>query len=253
MIKGILFDKDGTIIDFSLWRNAGVNMIKTVLNEYGLKDNNLNRELQKSIGITENGVEPFGALAYKTHEHVALEMHFILSRYRKIDFEEFKIHVAELLRNEVLRDDAEIRETTDLRALFNHLKEKGIKVGLATADTYQSAMHMVNKLNHQDLYDFFGSYDGVMKPKPHKDMCVRFCEMYGFKPYEVAIVGDSYNDMMFARNSGAIGVGVLSGVSSKINLKDTADIIIPSVDSLFDKEVLSALYEEASERKFKTA
>ncbi|MEL7649711.1 MAG: HAD family hydrolase [Sedimentibacter sp.] len=253
MIKGILFDKDGTIIDFSLWRNAGINTVATIMKEQGLEDAMIERSLQRSIGITEKGVEPFGALAYKTHEDVAAEIHFILSKYKKIDFMDFKVHVAELLRNEVLRDDVEFRETTDLRTLFGHLKDNGIKVGLATADSYQSAMHMVNKLNHHDLYDFFGSYDGVMKPKPNKDMCVRFCEMYGFKPYEVAIVGDSHNDMLFARNSGAIGVGVLSGVSSKINLKDTADIIIPSVDSLFDREVLDALDYEASERRFKTA
>lgn len=247
MIKGILFDKDGTLIDFSLWRNAGINTVETILNEYGLQDEKLNKALQKSIGINELGVEPFGALAYKSHEDVAAELHFILSKYKNIDFGDFKLHVIELLRNEVLKDDVEFKEMADLRALFGHLKNNGIKVGLATADTYQSAMHMVNKLQHNDCYDFLGSNDGTMKQKPNKDMCLRFCDMYGLKPNEVAIVGDSYNDMVFAKNSGAIGVGVLSGVSSKINLKDTADIIIPSIDYLFDEEVLKALDEKATE------
>jgi phosphoglycolate phosphatase-like HAD superfamily hydrolase len=65
--------------------------------------------------------------------------------------------------------------------------------------------------------------------------------MYNLEPSEVAIVGDSYNDMLFAKNSGAIGVGVLSGVSSKINLKDIANVIVPSINSLFDEEVLKSL------------
>jgi len=244
VIKGILFDKDGTLIDFSLWRSAGINAIKTITNEYGLNDEKLTKDLQHSIGITENGVEPFGALAYKSHEDLAAELHFILSKYKSIDYNKFKVHVAELLRNEVLREDVEFKEMTDLKSLFKHLKNNGIKIGLATADSYQSAMHMVNKLQQHDCYDFIGSYDGIIKPKPNKDMCMRFCDMYGLKPHEVAIVGDSYNDMIFAKNSGAIGVGVLSGVSSKINLKDTANIIIPSIDSLFDDEVLKALDEE---------
>jgi len=246
MIKGILFDKDGTLIDFSLWRNAGINAVRTILNEYELYDENLNKDLQRSIGITKDGVDPFGALAYKSHEEVAAELHFILSKYKNIDFSDFNLHVAEILRYEVLRDDVEFKEMTDLRSLYGHLTSNGIKVGLATADTYQSAMHMVNKLNLNDCYDFFGSRDGVMKPKPNKDMCLKFCDIYGLKPHEVAIVGDSYNDMIFARNSGAIGVGVLSGVSSKINLKDIADILIPSIDSLFDDEVLKALDEETT-------
>jgi phosphoglycolate phosphatase-like HAD superfamily hydrolase len=54
MIKGILFDKDGTLIDFSLWRNAGINTIQTILNEYNLNNNKLNIELQRAIGIKEN-------------------------------------------------------------------------------------------------------------------------------------------------------------------------------------------------------
>ncbi len=254
MIKGILFDKDGTIIDFSLWRNAAINVVEKLLKEYNIQDEKLKNDLHKSIGITESGVEPFGALAYKSHEHVALELHFILSKYKNIEFGQFKFHVLELLRSEVLRDDVEFKEVTDLKALFGHLKNNGIKVGIATADSYESAMHMVNKLQHHNYYDFIGSNDGVMKSKPNKDICLKFCHMYGLKPYEVAIVGDSYNDMIFARNSGAIGVGVLSGVSSKINLKDMANIIIPSIDCLFDHTVLNALDKQATEcRELHTA
>ena len=71
MIKGILFDKDGTLIDFSLWRNAGINTIQTILNEYNLNNNKINLELQRAIGIKEKG-GAFGALAYKSHEDVAM-------------------------------------------------------------------------------------------------------------------------------------------------------------------------------------
>lgn len=241
MIKGILFDKDGTLIDFSLWRDAGIKTIETIMNEYNLKDEELFKELKKSIGITENGVEPFGALAYKSHDDMACELHFLLSKYRKIDLKQFKSHVSELLRKEVLRKDVEFKQIADIKELYRCLNLHGIKMGLATADSKQSAMHMIDKLNLNDCFEFIGSYDGVMKQKPNKDMCVRFCNMYGLNPNEVAIVGDSYNDMMFAKNSGAIGVGVLSGVSCKINLKDVANVIIPSIDSLFNKEVLKSL------------
>ena len=58
MIKGILFDKDGTLIDFSLWRNAGINVIETILKEYNIEDGKLNIDLQRAIGIKEKGVEP---------------------------------------------------------------------------------------------------------------------------------------------------------------------------------------------------
>lgn len=247
MIKGILFDKDGTLIDFSLWRDAGIKTIKSIMDEYNLKDEKFFAELKKSIGITESGAEPFGALAYRSHEDLAAELHFVLNKYRNIDLCEFQSHVVELIRKEVLRDDVEFKEMTDIRALYRHLSSKGIKMGLATADSHQSAMHMINKLDINECFDFIGSNDGVMKQKPNKDMCMRFCSMYGLAPNEVAIVGDSYNDMVFAQNSGAIGVGVLSGVSCKINLKDVANVIIPTIDSLFDDEVLMSLDDDSYE------
>ncbi|MFA6782944.1 MAG: HAD family hydrolase [Sedimentibacter sp.] len=254
MIKGILFDKDGTLIDFSLWRNAGINTIQTILTEYNLNDDKLNKELQKAIGIKEKGVEPFGALAYSSHEKLAYELYFILNKYVNIDLKKFESHVVELLRKEVLRDDVEFKEIVSISSLYEYLKSNKIKMGMATADSKQSAMHLINKLNLNDSFDFVGSYDGTMKIKPHKDMCMKFCSMYNLEPGEVAIVGDSYNDMLFALNSGAIGVGVLSGVSSKINLKDVANVIVPSVESLFDRNVLETLDEKSYEaRELRTA
>lgn len=249
MIKGILFDKDGTLIDFSLWRDAGINTIQTILDEYNLNNINLNKELQRAIGIKENGVEPFGALAYSSHEDLACELHFILNKHINIDLDKFKTKVVELLRKEVLKDNVEFKEIVDIRKLYEHLNLNNIKMGMATADSKQSAMHMINKLNLNDCFDFVGSYDGIMKRKPHNDMCMRFCNMYNLDPSEVAIVGDSYSDMLFAINSGAIGVGVLSGVSSKINLKDVANVIVPSADYLFDSKVLEALDEKSYEAR----
>jgi HAD superfamily hydrolase (TIGR01549 family) len=254
MIKGILFDKDGTLIDFSLWRDAGINTIKSILDEYNLSNDKLDKELQRAIGIKENGVEPFGALAYSSHEDLAYELHFILNKHVEIDLNKFKVHVGELLRKEVLKDNVEFKEIVDIRKLYEYLSSNNIKMGMATADTKQSAMHMINSLNLNDCFDFVGAYDGTMKRKPHNDMCMRFCSMYGLKPNEVAIVGDSYSDMLFAINSGATGVGVLSGVSSKINLKDVANVIVPSVESLLDAQVLEALDEKSYEaRELRTA
>ena len=244
MTKGILFDKDGTLIDFSLWRNAGINVIQTIMNEYNLNDDKLNTELQRAIGVKEKGVEPFGALAYGSHEDVACGLHTVLRKHIKIDLDEFEKHVVDLMRKEILRDDVEYKEIVSIRSLYEHLKANNIKMGMATSDSKQSVMHMINKLKLHDCFDFIGSHDGTMNMKPHKDMCMRFCSMYGLEPREVAIVGDCYSDMLFALNSGAIGVGVLSGVSSKINLKDVANVIIPSVEALFDKYVLEALDEK---------
>lgn len=247
MIKGILFDKDGTLIDFSLWREAGMKMVKEILRENGLNnDENLYNQLIKSIGIEEDGVDPFGALAYKTHDDVAKELYFILNQYNlDLDFNKFNVHVSDLLRREVSREDIEFKPLTDLKVLFENLKSIDIKIGLSTADTKMSAMRFINNFDLYNYFDFIGSRDGILNPKPHNDMCVEFCKKFGLQPCEVAIVGDSHIDMLFAKNSGAMAVGVLSGVSSKYNLKDVADVILPSVDCLFKEgNLILQNYEE---------
>lgn len=127
MIKGILFDKDGTLIDFSLWRNAGINTIQTILNEYNINNDKLNKELQRAIGIKENGVEPLGALAYSSHEDVAYELHFILNKHINTELDKFKTHVVELLRKEVLRDDVDFKEIVSIKKLYEYFNSYGAR------------------------------------------------------------------------------------------------------------------------------
>ena len=43
-------------------------------------------------------------------------------------------------------------------------------------------------------------------PKPAPDIARMFCSQYGLLPEQVAMVGDSANDMLFAKNSGITGV-----------------------------------------------
>ena len=58
------------------------------------------------------------------------------------------------------------------------------------------------------------------------------CETFHLKPEEIAVVGDTYNDVVFARNNGGVAIGVLSGVSSEEDFRGEADYILDSVQEL---------------------
>jgi len=74
-----------------------------------------------------------------------------------------------------------------------------------------------------------------------------FCKAYGLEPEKVAVVGDTYNDMRFAKNCKGKAVGVLSGVSRKEDFQDLADVVLPSVADIFSILDQGEEKEECSE------
>jgi phosphoglycolate phosphatase len=64
-------------------------------------------------------------------------------------------------------------------------------------------------------------------------MIKRFCEITGFKPSEVAMVGDNHHDMEEARNGGAgMAIAVLTGNSGHDDIAHLADHTFHSVAEL---------------------
>lgn len=244
MIKGMLFDKDGTLIDFSLWRDASIELIDDIIMQYKLNDEKLYKKLYKSIGLNDNWVEPFGAVASGNLEDIASQLYFVLKKHINTNYENFKIYAKNKIMKEILREDVEYKEKTDLKKLFSTLNKLDIKIGIITSDVEKSVMNFIKKFDLSELIDFIATGDTDLKTKTHNDVFIEFCNKYNFDTDEIAIVGDSYSDMLFAKKLGALSIGVLSGISSKINLKDISDIVIPSIDMLNSEEFIIKLKEE---------
>lgn len=89
-----------------------------------------------------------------------------------------------------------------MKAFMEKLRAKNIKIGLATADTEVSARNCLEAIGIEKYFDYIGVDDGKRKPKPDKEMFQEFAELFGLKPEEIAVVGDTYNDMVFAKENG---------------------------------------------------
>ena len=64
------------------------------------------------------------------------------------------------------------------------------------------------------------------------DIIEDFKRRFEINSDEIMVVGDTNTDMQFAKNGGALAVGVLSGVGEKEELKESADFIIADVGQL---------------------
>ena len=116
MIKGILFDKDGTLIDFfSLWMGAA----KAVVIQF-LKENELSEEVKERVfyamGIENGEIDPYGGLAYKSYSEIALDITDELSREQ--------IYLDSFLTTAKL-------EGLDISGTLEQLEEIGEKFGIS--------------------------------------------------------------------------------------------------------------------------
>ncbi len=233
MIRGVLFDKDGTLIDFyTLWIAAAVWSVGEIVRLNNLPSN-MEEYILDVIGVQGGEMKPDGALAYKVYEEIAEDICIAL-REKEIDLECKNItkQLIFFFEQYIITKGAKYTEITNTARLVDELKSMGIYVGMSTADTMDSAIDCLEKLGVIDKFDYIGADDGVIKPKPHPAMVHDFIDKYALRADEVMIVGDTYNDIMFAKNSGSLAVGVLSGVSTESDFGSEVDYVLTSVAEL---------------------
>lgn len=235
-VSGVIFDKDGTLVDFhKVWIPAANSVIKRVLREYEIQETMENQELAlNTIGVYENQIDPNGALAWKTYSEIAMELKPKLESMKEgicIDAKKLGEKLDEFFEEEILGEDNQLEQVADLLFLMDTLKKRNVKIGVATTDTYKSTISCLEKLEILPYFSFFcmDQMPIPMPPKPSGRIISQAAKYWEVSPDEILVVGDSPNDMKLAHNGGAIAVGVLSGVSKKINLKPISDYLIDSV------------------------
>lgn len=230
-IKGILFDKDGTILKFQdLWLDAAKHVIQDfMLINHLPRTKEIEQFLLKAMGVENDIIKSDGPLAYLPYEQIGAAVARALRGENgawNLPDELAGRQMSVLFETVLSVEQLQCTPTCDLKLLFQQLKDRGIRIGLATADNLPVTMLCLKQLGIAELFDFIGCDDGVLKPKPHPDMFEAFCTKYQLTDEEVAVVGDTANDMRFARVCGGIAVGTLSGLAERENFQELADYIV---------------------------
>ena len=233
MIKGLLFDKDGTIIDFfSIWPVVAREVIPKFIKQIEIYDEDgaIEREMLESMGLHDDKVNPRGAFAYKSYGEIAEDICSVLTDHDVfIELYSIYVQIKDLFNNTMKNTTPVYKTFTDMPDLLRGLKNEGFFIGLTTADVQESAERCLNELHIIEFFDYIGADDGTRKPKPNGEMIDEFKAITGLKAEEIAVVGDTFNDMLFGKQNGCSSIGVLSGVSAREDFDDQADVIIESV------------------------
>jgi phosphoglycolate phosphatase len=224
-INAILFDKDGTLIDFNkTWGPATYAVMLALAKGDQAALLRQAEALHFSIE-TQRFLLTSPLIAGSSAQYGALWGEAL----RRNDHDALKLEIDALTAVESLRHLSPIGRPRDILVA---LKERGLRLGVATNDSEASARRQTEALQIADLLDFVAGYDSGHGGKPDPGMVHAFARQAGVAPSEIAMVGDTLHDLRAARAAGAIAVAVLTGPATIVDLADEADHVLADISEL---------------------
>ena len=225
-VKGILFDKDGTLVDFHATWFAVADML-------ALKAAEGDRERANAL-LDQAGFD-FGAHRFRADSVFAAGTNadIVALWYPLLSNSERAALLDEFDRFTVSEGAAKPVVLPGCREALTALHGAGLKLGVATNDSTSGAERTLAALGIAQLFVAAYGYDAVANPKPAPDTVVAFCDLTGLKASDLAMVGDNRHDLEMARAGGVgLAVGVLSGTGTSETLTQLADVVLDSIADL---------------------
>lgn len=228
-IRGLLFDKDGTLLDFyATWTPANERAALTAAGGDTLMAARLlaHGGWEAEAGRLRSG----SPLAAGTSDDIARSFSELLPG---VDRGWLADAVAQVFVDAA--NDARIVPGT--AEMLQRIAGRGLVLGIATNDSeagiHRSLQHHQEVLGH---FAFFAGADSGHGTKPGPGMLNAFCRSHGLSADEVAVIGDSTHDLEMGHAGGAgLNIGVLTGTSTQAELSALADRVLPSI-AILDAE-----------------
>lgn len=179
MIKALLFDLDGTLIDTN-------ELIYVTFTETFEKYNKkvTREELKEFFGIP---------------------LEEALSHYPDIDGEKFIRDYRE--RNQEIHDDM-VTVYNGTKEALEYFKEKGIKLGIVSSKRYDMVVRGLKLFGLDSFFESMIVSESTKIHKPKPDPVLKALEELNVKPEEAIMVGDSVYDLMSGNAAGTYSIGV---------------------------------------------
>ena len=234
--QAIIFDKDGTLIDFdAMWGTWTIQLADTLQASVNL---DVREALCESYGyhLALRKILPDGKLTctpmWKLRE-------LMVEVVRSVGLSENQARCAVQEAWFVPDPVTLAKPFTDVRKLFGNIHAHGIKIAIATTDDRNPTKSMLNAFGVANLVTTMVCADDGIKAKPAPDMVTTICARMNINPCNIIVIGDTVADMQMARSAGAgYVIGVLSGVGLLEHLTLLADILIDTVDTLQDSFIV---------------
>lgn len=229
---GIIFDKDGTLIDsFQVWPRLLAGRVLALQRELSF-DDTLAGQIARALGMRGASLAPNSPMVFATREQTAAIFAAMLFLHLDVPWTEGLARVQRAFEEtdkELGPRELGIPVPGAVETLAA-LAAAGVKMAVATNDNAGRTRDVLAAAGLLPYISACACADEVKSSKPSPDMVNLACQRLGLDPSQCLVVGDSVLDIKMGQSAGALKtIGVLTGGSDAQELKPLADIILPDV------------------------
>tara|TARA_B100001287_G_C22685526_1_gene533284 strand:- start:2231 stop:2878 length:648 start_codon:yes stop_codon:yes gene_type:complete len=204
MIKGLIFDLDGVIVDTAHYHYLSWREISRDLNiDFTIKDNENLKGVSRIDSL--NYILKLGSLSFNTEEKNNL-----LDKKNNI----YKHSISSLGKKNILKG---------VEKILSKAKEK--KMLLAVGSSSKNAKMIVEKLNLTHLFQAVVDGTMVKKTKPDPEVFLKAAKKMSLKPSECIVFEDAESGVIAAKKGGFHVVSV-----GNINIRNIGDVYVESLE-----------------------
>jgi HAD superfamily hydrolase (TIGR01509 family) len=210
-IEAMLFDFEGTLVDFQWQLSAAIEETRSMLWKVGFSpDRILSRKYSTLMTEAMEAAAEIGLLPEQVRERIGC----VYDRYDE-----------DALTRWALRPG--------VKDFLNAIKSKGMHTGLVSNVGSKTLTKALSKLGLADFFDIALSRNDVLNLKPHPDGLNLAMKSLGIRKANSIFLGDSLDDVNAARNAGIRIMIITDGENAKEDiLAAKPDRVIGGYDDL---------------------
>ena len=240
----VIFDKDGTLIDFSeLWAHYTTSAVEGLLaalagaaNASELPHEQVRADLYASLGYdpVTHHFDPQSPIVTAPLPTLYTLAAGVLYRHgwawlnAELEVQRsFAPATLAPLQREM------VQPTANLPALFGALTAAGVQIAVITSDDRAPTLAALTWLEVIDQVTFIACADDGYAYKPAPEAILAACAATGISLARTVMVGDSTTDLLMGERAGVgLRVGVLTGTMDADILAPLADVVLASIGEI---------------------
>jgi beta-phosphoglucomutase len=216
MIKGLIFDLDGVLVDTAKYHyKAWKDLAASLGFDFSEKDNEKLKGVSRMTSLD---------ILLKTGNitHLSNEKKEELAHTKNT---QYVAYIDKMQPDEILPGALEFLQTA---------KNDGYKIALGSAS--KNAERIINRLKIKQYFDAIIDGTKVAKAKPDPEVFLKGAEEMGTEPKECIVFEDAQAGIEAAKNGGFKAVGI-----GQADILSQADIVFPGLAGLKPKDIIQQL------------